>query len=144
MTVVQSTRSLLALMLCVLTTLVVGVLAVAVAPDRRPVEAGEASAFTIEPATPTEADFITITYEGILPSFCYDVTSSHTRSEDLIRIRVDAASKGNCAFVLGGFSVTEEIGILPAGSYQVTGTVYESYAPFSCTLPPCSATTTSQ
>lgn len=142
MTVVQSRRSLLALKLCVLLTLVVGVLAVAVAPDRRPVEAGEASAFTIEPATPTEADSITISYEGRLPTVCYDVSSSHTRSEDLIRIRVDAASKGNCMLMLGSFSVTEEIGSLPAGSYQVIVTVYEPYAPFSCTLPPCSATTT--
>lgn len=43
--------------------------------------------------------------------------------------------------MLGGFSVTEEIGPLPAGIYQVTGIVYEPI-PFSCTLSPCSATTT--
>lgn len=131
----------MALKLCVLTTLVVGVLAVALAPDSPPAEAGETFPLTIEPASPTEADFITITFEGVLPNTCYDVTSSHTRSEDLIRIIVDAdPGEGYCVLVLGGFSVTEEIGPLPAGSYQVTGIVYEPF-PFLCTLPPCSATT---
>ena len=135
-------QCLLAVTVCVLAALIGGVMAVGLPAERDPVEAVLGLAITVEPATPTVADVITITVEGELPVPCFDISSSHSRAGNVIEITVDAVRFGEaCAFVITSFSVAEEIGRLPAGAYEVVATAYKPF-PFSCIHSPCSVGTT--
>lgn len=134
------TRSLVALF--VIAPLIAGIAAGAFALDRHPAQASSViETITIEPANPTEADSITITVSGYMAAKCYDdISSSHSLTENVISITIDAIpGTGFCPFALGvPYSVTENIGGLPAGDYQVDATVYEPF-PLDCGSPPCSA-----
>ena len=90
--------------------------AAAFLPDPHAAAAGEDVTITIEPLAPTELDVVSITVAGG-SGFC-TASSSHTLSDNTIVIVLQEEADG-CVAIPLPFSVTEEIGLLPAGSYQV-------------------------
>ena len=66
------------------------------------------------------------------------MSSSHVVFENFVFVNVQVVptSGDSCLFILGSFSVTEQIGPLPRGIYEVQATASE------CVPPPCSASTT--
>ena len=82
---------------------------------------------TVDPPAPTESDDIKITVAGELPTVCFHVNSSHTVSGNVVYITVEAVEVlppgMSCLQVVIPFSITEEIGQLPAGVYVVQTTV---------------------
>ncbi len=94
-------------------------LAAAFLPDPRPADAGSLAieSVTVEPAAPTRLDAISITVAGTRFTGC-PVSSAYTRVGNKISITMQ--QKGQiCSFVILPFSITEQIGTLPAGEYQV-------------------------
>ena len=114
----QTQRTLIVLEFCALVALAVAALG---APETAVGGSSFGIAFTVEPSAPTELDPITITVEGNLPSPCYDGSSrGHTLSGDIISVYIERVRVADfCAQVLWHFTVAEEIGQLPAGTYQV-------------------------
>jgi len=88
---------------------------------------------TVAPPAPTESDYIKITVAGWLPNLCWDANSSHTVSGNVVYITVelvDMTPPGMaCVDVVMPFSITEEIGQLPAGFYHVLTTLNSSQPP---------------
>ena len=120
----------LALKRCALAALLVSVTALALGHDPPHADAGSSlsiNSVTVEPPAPTEEDPISITVEGTMWMTC-PVTSFHSLSKNFIMISVSVPPGSYCLAIPGAFSVTEEIGRLAAGSYQV-----KAY----CGLSPC-------
>ncbi len=96
-------------------------LAAAFLPDPRSADAGIPSLYfesiTIEPSAPTRLDAISITLAGEAPTAC-PVSTAHTRFGNDIYVTI-LHGPGHCAFVFVSFSVTEQLGLLPAGTYQL-------------------------
>ena len=99
-------------------------LAAAFLPDPRPADAGHASTITIDidPSIPTELDAVSITVAGdVGEQFCGISSQSILElDEDKIVIFLSEAAPV-CSLILRPttFSVTEEIGLLPPGVYDV-------------------------
>jgi len=83
---------------------------------------------TVEPSAPTDLDITRMTVAGELYGVCH-ASSSHIRSGNAIAIFVGQEPGNYCAavYIAWPFSVTEEIGQLPAGDYQVV--VYAGVIP---------------
>jgi len=122
--------------------LLAGLPAALASHDGQRAQAGDSISITVDPPVPTEADSVRITVAGSLPYPCFDVTSSQYRFGNTIVIDVRATPIGEaCILVLGSFSVTEEIGKLPAGSYRVDATASIPCC-YPCDPSPCFETAT--
>ena len=78
----------------------------------------------VEPAQPTTADTIQITVSGVFGNPCFEVSSSNSITGNEITVPVEIiAANVPCLQVVAPWTVTEEIGQLPVGQYQVTATV---------------------
>lgn len=81
---------------------------------------GTVTEIAIQPLNPTDQDSIQITVSGEWGNPCFEITSSHSISENVISIDVTITQQpGICAQVVTPWSVTESIGIPPAGDYHV-------------------------
>lgn len=97
----------------------------------------------VDPPAPTERDDIEITVAGDLPNPCYEVISSHAISGNVVYITVEAipSDVDVCVQIVWSFSITEEIGRLPASVYRVEATVHSPDCCF-CNPFPCVEVTT--
>ena len=97
------------------------VLAAVFLPGPHPTDAGSPALFvesiTIEPSAPTRLEAVSITLAGEAPTSC-PVTTAHTRSGNDIYVTI-LHGPGHCSLVFVSFNVTEQLGLLPAGTYQV-------------------------
>ena len=97
---------------------------------------GRAS-ITIEPPQPTSEDYVLITVSGEFANPCFEIFSSHEISGDNITISVQIVPVGEvCIQVITPWGVTEEIGQLPPGDYEVTA-IIDAPCCFPCNPPPC-------
>ena len=102
--------------------------------------AGFSFNLSVVPIAPTEAHAVTIEVSGSLPNPCHEVSSSHVLTGNSILVTVDIVPVGFiCELIVVSFSVSEEVGQLPNGSYFVEATVN---SPYPCDPSPCVQTTT--
>jgi hypothetical protein len=92
---------------------------------------------TIVPAAPSSMDFVRIQVRGEMPNSCHSVFSSHSQNGTTISLTVQVlytAPPGTvCTQVPVSFTDTEDIGVLPEGSYQVNLSYHHPW----CNPNPC-------
>lgn len=91
----------------------------------------------IEPPRPTSEDYVLITVSGEYSNPCFEIFSSHEINGNTITISVQIVPIGEvCIQVITPWSVTEEIGQLPPGGYEVTA-IIDTPCCFPCNPPLC-------
>jgi hypothetical protein len=91
----------------------------------------------IQPPQPTTVDDVAITVSGEFGNPCFEIFSSHVVGPGLIEVNVEIIQlPGICIQVVTSWSVTEEIGELPAGDYHAIATI-DAPCCFPCNPPPC-------
>ncbi len=97
------------------------------------------SGASISPPQPAPADSVAIRIEGNLPSGCYSTPSiTAARAGTSIAVRLNTTVEpGPCTLALIPYSVSADLGKLPAGRYTVTVAYSENGAPTgtAATLP---------
>jgi len=91
----------------------------------------------VAPPDATTAETVRITVSGEFGKPCFEIESFSAVVENTVAIHVTITPEPVlCAAVITPWSVTEEIGRLPAGEYQVTATI-DAPCCFPCNPPPC-------